>query len=112
MSCGRLPALVSLVLLSGAAFAAPPGGRGPLPVAEPRMVEPRMMMTDDIGRGDGHSLADAVRRVERATRGQILSAERVPFDGRDMNRIKVLDATGRVRVITEDPRAQRRSHDD
>lgn len=56
------------------------------------------------------SLAEAVRRVERATGGQILSAERVPFDGRDMNRIKVVDATGRVRVITEDPgnRASRR----
>lgn len=53
------------------------------------------------------SLAESVRRVERATGGQILSAERVPFDGRDMNRIKVVDATGRVRVITEDP--QRRS---
>lgn len=50
------------------------------------------------------SLAESVRRVERATGGQILSAERVPFDGRDLNRIKVVDATGRVRVITEDPR--------
>ena len=48
------------------------------------------------------SLAESVRRVERATGGQILSAERVPFDGRDMNRIKVVDSTGRVRVITEE----------
>lgn len=54
----------------------------------------------------GPSLAESVRRVERATGGQILSAERVPFDGRDMNRIKVLDSTGRVRVITEDPQGR------
>ena len=52
------------------------------------------------------SLAASVRRVERATGGQILSAERVPFDGRDMNRIKVVDSTGRVRVITEDPQGR------
>lgn len=60
------------------------------------------------------SLAASVRRVERATGGQILSAERVPFDGRDMNRIKVVDSTGRVRVITEDPqgRPPRRRGDD
>lgn len=59
------------------------------------------------------SLAESVRRVERATGGQILSAERVPFDGRDMNRIKVLDSTGRVRVITEDPQGRKpRGRDD
>jgi hypothetical protein len=58
-------------------------------------------------RSDRQSLAETVRRVERATGGQILSAERVPFDGRDMNRVKVVDATGRVRVITEDPQQGR-----
>ena len=63
----------------------------------------------DSGR---RSLAESVRRVERATGGQILSAERVPFDGRDMNRIKVVDSTGRVRVITEDPQRRARVGDD
>ena len=57
------------------------------------------------------SLAESVRRVERATGGQILSAETVPFDGRDMNRIKVVDSSGRVRVITEDPQRPRRPRD-
>ncbi|TBR11481.1 MAG: hypothetical protein EPO46_06315 [Lysobacter sp.] len=58
------------------------------------------------------SLAEAVRRVERATGGQILGAERVPFEGRNMNRIKVVDATGRVRVITDDSDLGRPTHDD
>lgn len=58
------------------------------------------------------SLAESARRVQRATGGEILSAERVPFDGRDMNRIKVVDASGRVRVITEDPQGRGRSQDD
>lgn len=53
-------------------------------------------------RGD-NSLSDAVRRVERDTRGEVLSAERVQFDGRDMHRVKVVDDEGRVRVFMQDP---------
>ena len=53
------------------------------------------------------SLSDAVRRVERDTRGEVLSAERVQYDGRDMHRVKVVDEQGRVRVFMQDP--QRRN---
>ena len=53
------------------------------------------------------SLSDAVRRVERDTRGEVLSAERVQYDGRDMHRVKVVDDQGRVRVFMQDP--QRRN---
>ena len=49
-------------------------------------------------------LSDSVRRVERSTRSQVLSAEQVPFDGRNVNRIKTVDANGRVRVFMDDPR--------
>lgn len=52
-------------------------------------------------------MSAAVRRVERATNGKILSAERVPFDGREVNRIKVVDDHGRVRVFWDDPQAPR-----
>ena len=55
---------------------------------------------DDSRRG---SLSDAVRRVERDTRGEVLSAERVQYDGRDMHRVKVVDDQGRVRVFMQDP---------
>lgn len=55
------------------------------------------------------SLSDAVRRVERDTRGEVLSAERVQYDGRDMHRVKVVDDQGRVRVFMQDP--QRRHND-
>ena len=54
-------------------------------------------------RDDHRALSDAVRRVERRTGGQVLSAERVPFDGRDVNRVKVVDASGRVRIYMDDP---------
>ena len=53
------------------------------------------------------SLSEAVRRVERDTRGEVLSAERVQYDGRDMHRVKVVDDQGRVRVFMQDP--QRRN---
>ena len=55
------------------------------------------------------SLSEAVRRVERDTRGEVLSAERVQYDGRDMHRVKVVDDQGRVRVFMQDP--QRRNDD-
>lgn len=65
-------------------------------------------------RGDRHersaeqrALSAAVRRVESQTGGQVLSAERIPFDGRDVSRIKVVDASGRVRVYMDDPQTTR-----
>ena len=59
-------------------------------------------------RGD---LSDSVRRVERNTGGQVLSAEQIPFNGRNVNRIKVMDERGRVRVVMDEPqqRGERRS---
>jgi len=71
---------------------------------------------DDRGRmpnrrDDG--LSDSVRNVERTTRGQVLSAERVQSDGRDVNRIKIMDDRGRVRVYMDDPQSRQptRDHD-
>ena len=64
---------------------------------------------DDGGQDPRSSLSDAVRRVERDTRGEVLSAERVQYDGRDMHRVKVVDDQGRVRVFMQDP--QRRDND-
>lgn len=98
-TCPAYRVLLPLLLLAASPVMADPGndrdrGSGP---------DARAMRVHDQ-RPDPQSLAEAVRRVERATGGRILSAERVPFDGRDLNRIKVLDATGRVRMITEDPR--------
>lgn len=53
------------------------------------------------------SLSDAVRRVQRQTGGQVLGAERVQFDGRDINRVKVIDDRGRVRYMDDDPQRAR-----
>jgi len=48
-------------------------------------------------------LSDSVRRVEQRTRGQVLTAEPVPYDGRNVNRIKYVDPRGRVHVYMDDP---------
>ena len=61
-------------------------------------------LRDDEAKSRRDSLSDAVRRVERDTRGEVLSAERVQYDGRDMHRVKVVDDSGRVRVFMQDPR--------
>lgn len=49
--------------------------------------------------GHDRSLSDAVRHVQRTTGGRILGAERVPYDGRDINRVKYMDDRGRVRYM-------------
>jgi hypothetical protein len=48
-------------------------------------------------------LSDAVRRIERKHGWQVLSAEPVEYEGRQVNRIKMVDDRGRVRVIMDDP---------
>lgn len=49
------------------------------------------------------SLSDSVRRAQRESGGQILGAERVQYDGREINRVKVMDNSGRVRYMDDDP---------
>ena len=115
MSRRRPPSLTLLALALLAmlpvlpAFADPQsngGGRGG-----------RQQQDQGNNRADHSSLSDAVRRVERDTRGEVLSAERVQYDGRDMHRVKVVDDQGRVRVFMQDPRSSRegrgpqRNHD-
>ncbi|MET0329295.1 MAG: hypothetical protein ABW163_11090 [Luteimonas sp.] len=52
------------------------------------------------------SMTDSVRRIERSTRGRVLSIEQMHSEGRDLNRVKVMDDEGRVRIFVDDP-AQR-----
>ena len=79
------------------------GGPPPPPRADRADRADRGPPARDVARSRD-SLSDSVRRVQRDTRGQVLSAERVPFDGREMHRVKVLDDRGRVRVYMDDPR--------
>ncbi len=78
--------------------------------ARPEMRDRHDMASRDAVPRDGRSLSDAVRRVQRETGGRILGAERVPYDGRAINRVKYMDDRGRVRYMDDpSPSAQRRS---
>jgi hypothetical protein len=67
--------------------------------------QPRRRPPRQDHRQEADPLSDSIRRIERTTRGQVLSAERVPYDGRAVSRIKVVDEQGRVRVYMDDPQA-------
>jgi hypothetical protein len=93
-----LPSTVLAIALASAvvpAFAQQ--GRGPRNERTP--PEPVHSQRDD-------SVSDAVRRIERSNRGQVLSAERMQFDGRDVTRIKVVDDEGRVRIYMDDAQSR------
>ena len=113
-------AIAMLPLALGAAAAGAqerprPAGQeaGPMRGAGPREVRPReslMQRRRDMPpvsqqqappepRADSRSMSDAVRRVQRSTGGQILGAERVPFEGRSITRVKYMDGRGRVRYM-------------
>ncbi len=88
---------VLAVAIAGVALpAAAQQGRGARGERPPQDAEPARPQRDD-------SVSDAVRRIERANRGQVLSAERMQYDGRDVTRIKVVDDEGRVRIYMDDP---------
>jgi len=53
-------------------------------------------------------LPESVLRAERQTGGQVLRAESMQRDGREVYRLKVLTPDGRVRIMRDDPRERRR----
>ncbi len=53
-------------------------------------------------------LPESVLRAERETGGQVLRAESMQRDGREIYRLKVLTPDGRVRIMRDDPRERRR----
>lgn len=119
------PLLLSLlaIALAGAATAQAQGrpdrGRGaeglervrPEQAPPPRAAPPPVVSSRLRGQD---AMADSIRHIRSSTRGQVLSAERMHSNGREINRIKVVDDRGRVRVYEDDPqqRHQRSRRDD
>ena len=97
-----LPPLL-LIALGGAALGvqaqSPRDEQPPQAPAEPRR--------DAMPPRSPASLSDSVRRAQRETGGQVLGAERVQYDGREINRVKVMDDRGRVRYMDDDPQRSR-----
>lgn len=104
----RLIAVVLLAVFAAGAGSALAQGRGQ---NDQNDQNERSGRSDQQRHADRRALAEAVRRVERATGGEVLSAERVQSDGRDVSRVKVVDASGRVRVYMGDPPSRDRRAD-
>ncbi|MCD9005692.1 hypothetical protein LDO31_05465 [Luteimonas sp. XNQY3] len=67
-------------------------------------VRASMPRPDNVGRQQARdSMTESVRRIERSTRGRVLNIEQMHSDGRDLNRVKVMDESGRVRIYVDDP---------
>ena len=75
--------------------------RGPAQQARQEPARARLERRQD-------SMADSIRHVRRANRGQIIAADRMHYNGRQINRIKLVDERGRVRVIEDDPQRRNR----
>lgn len=113
MTASRLPPLLCVIAaftVAGAAYGddGRPSARrsGVQPPRAEMQIPGRPPPAQRSARRD--ALSDSVRRVQSRTGGQVLSAERVPYDGRDINRVKVVDSRGRVRVYMDDPEARTR----
>ncbi|WP_449468048.1 PepSY domain-containing protein [Stenotrophomonas humi] len=101
-----LTALVATLIVAGPGVVAAKAQRAPQ-VRPPEIVRGPEVGVERMARQEhGRSLSDAVRRVQRETGGRILGAERVPYDGRDINRVKYMDDRGRVRYM-DDPQPSR-----
>ena len=55
------------------------------------------------------ALPASVRRVERETGGEVISAETVQRDGREVYHVKVLTPNGRVKMVQTDPQDPRQA---
>ena len=93
-----LSLVVALALAAGAAHAqqdAPPP-----PAFDPPSSPPAEMRRSE--------LPESVLRAERQTGGEVLRAESMQRDGREVYRLKVLTPDGRVRIMRDDPHERRR----
>ena len=99
-----MSALRPLLLAHALAFAAGAAhaqqDAPPPPTFEPSATPPVEMRRSE--------LPESVLRAERQTGGEVLRAESMQRDGREVYRLKVLTPDGRVRIMRDDPRERRR----
>lgn len=93
--------LISVLLIGAGSVWAQPK-TPPQPQPQPAAA-PQPPASQSQPKGNRTTLPDSVRRVERQTGGEVLRAEPMQRDGREVYRLKVLTADGRVRVVQDDP---------
>ena len=85
---------------------APPAQKAQKHTAPDRQRQQQQRRHSDA---DQRALNEAVRRAERS--GQVLSAEQVQYDGRDVNGVNMVDDRGRCRLYWDDPAAGGKDQD-
>src|SRR5690606_37191883 len=85
-----------------------PRGAGPAAHGVRPVSREREPVANAEARQSRRSVSEAVRWVQRSTGGQILGAELVPYEGRNITRVKYMDDRGRVRYM-DDPGPGERS---
>ncbi|MEO7478235.1 MAG: hypothetical protein ABIT64_03270 [Lysobacteraceae bacterium] len=89
-------AIVSLLAVSGLAWAGHAQDQAqhasPPPAAAQRG-------SHDASRDD---LPASVRRIQRETGGEVLKAQPIQRDGREVYRVKILTPQGRIRIVEDD----------
>jgi len=101
-SLSSLSLALAFATVSAVAWAQPQPQPRPQPPPQPQRRPPPQAQQHPQSQDQG--LSESVRRAERS--GQVLSAEQVQYDGRDVNRVKIVDNQGRVRVYWDDPATQ------
>ena len=94
--------LAVLLVGAGSVWAQPKTRPQPQPQPQPATAQ-QPPASQSQSKGNRSTLPDSVRRVERQTGGEVLRAEPMQRDGREVYRLKVLTADGRVRVVQDDP---------
>jgi len=65
-------------------------------------MDPNQQRMERMDSRDG-GLPASVHRIQRETGGQVLKAQPIQRDGREVYRVKVLTPQGRIRVVEEIP---------
>ncbi len=92
-----------LVIGSGSVWAQPKSPPQPQTQPPPPPAAPQPTTAQAQPKANRSTLPDSVRRVEKQTGGEVLRAEPMQRDGREVYRLKVMTADGRVRVVQDDP---------
>lgn len=105
----RIALLTLIALIGGMATVQAQDGNDQGATPPPR--DQRNSFPRSEERGHRSSMSDSVRRVRNETGGQVLSVERMQYDGREINRVKYVDDRGRVRTMDDAGNNARRGAD-
>ena len=108
LPCRTVPCLMIATLLCAVAPGVVRAQNSGSPARSAADMRTSVMRAAPGSRRAQDSMADSVRRIERNAGGRVLSVERMHAGGRDLNRVKVMDDSGRVRIYVDDPGQRRR----